>query len=382
MSEKKKILHLITGLEVGGAEMMLLKTLPKLQEDFDNRVCCIRNRGPIGKRLEEAGIPVFFLDLNSILDFGAIFRFRNIIKKFDPDILVTYLIHADLFGRIFGRLFGVKKIVCSQRGKLLQWEFLRLADRLTKYLVTKYIVQTEVSKKELIRKLRLPAEKIIVVPNAIDTTEFEFKTNKEKQKESLGLVANNIIITCISKLRRGKGHEYLLEAFEQLFCCSKQNKEYPTDKQFKLLIVGDGEQKEKLLEQAKDYKSKQNILFLGNRDDVKEILHITDIFILPTLGEGMSNALMEAMASGLPIITTNIPENQELIEHEKTGILVPSRNSNALAQSMEQLIANPTLCNYLGTAARISIKKHYDLPIVTKRIKIFLDSFFSGHLNS
>ena len=170
-------------------------------------------------------------------------------------------------------------------------------------------VQTEVSKKELIRRLRLPAEKIIVVPNAIDTTEFEFKTNKEKQKESLGLVANNIIITCISKLRRGKGHEYLLEAFEQLFCCSKQNKEYPTDKQFKLLIVGDGEQKEKLLEQAKNYKSKQNILFLGNRDDVKEILHITDIFILPTLGEGMSNALMEAMASGLPIITTNIPEN-------------------------------------------------------------------------
>ena len=134
---KKKILHLITGLEIGGAEMMLLKTLPRMQEDFDNRVCCIRGHGPIGKKLEKAGVPVYYLNLKNIFDLGIILRFKKIIKEFQPKILVTYLIHADLFGRIFGRIFGIKKITCSVRVKLVQWKYfpLLIIDGLTSFLV-------------------------------------------------------------------------------------------------------------------------------------------------------------------------------------------------------------------------------------------------------
>ena len=373
MPEKKKILHLITGLEVGGAEMMLLKTLPKLQEDFDNRVCCIRNRGPIGERLEEAGIPVFFLDLNSILDFGAIFRFRNIIKKFGPNILVTYLIHADLFGRIFGRLFGVKKIVCSQRGKLLHWEFLRLADRLTKYLVTKYIVQTETAQEELMKKLHLSKEQFKIIPNAIDTKDFTFEMNREKKRAELSLKSDDIVITCVSKLRRGKGHNYLLEAFEQLRHYSERRQKSHTNRRFKLLIVGDGEQKEILLKQIESYKSKSNILFIGNRNDVKELLRISDIFILPTLGEGMSNALLEAMASGLPVITTDIPENNELIKNGKTGILVPIKDSDSLAKAIEDLLSDGERRKNLSENSKRNISEYFDVRIVVSKLTGFLD---------
>lgn len=361
---KKKILHLITGLEVGGAETMLLKTLPQLQSSFDNRVCCIIGRGPMGGRLENAGIPVFYLDLRPISILGSILRFRSIIKDFRPDILVTYLIHADLFGRIFGRLFGIKKIICSQRGKLLQWEFLRLADRLTKYLVTKYIVQTEVSREELMRKLRLPAERIAVIPNAIDVTEFEFELDKEKKRASLGLAADDIAITCVSKLRRGKGHEYLLEAFDGV------HREYPKTK---LLIAGDGERKQELLDQAVRYSSKPSILFLGNRDDVKEMLRISDIFVLPTLGEGMSNAIMEAMASGLPVITTDIPENRELIEHEKTGILVPIKDSSSLAKAIKNLLGDGQRRRNLGESSKRGISESFDTGIVVSKLTRFLD---------
>ncbi len=359
MLTKKKILHLITGLEVGGAEIMLLKTLPRLQDGFDNRVCCITGHGPIGRQLENAGIPVFYLDLRLMSAFGSILQFRNTIKNFQPDLLVTYLIHADLFGRIFGYIFGVKKIVCSQRGKLLQWEFLRLADFLTKHLVTKYIVQTEVAKQELMQKLRLPAGKISIIPNAIDLTEFEFELDKEKKRASLGLSTNNMIITCVSKLRYGKGHEYLLEAFEEIY------KEHP---KVKLLIVGDGERKQELLNQTLPYSSRSSILFLGNRYDVKEILRISDIFVLPTLGEGMSNAIMEAMASNLPIVTTNIPENQELIKDKNTGIVVPIRNPLLIATAIVSLVDKEGERSLLGKNAKQHIATKFDILATIKKV--------------
>lgn len=159
MQEKKKILHLISGLEIGGAETQLLRILPELQKYHESRVCCVRGHGPIGKQLEEKGVPVHYLEFCGLLDLGVIYRFYKVIQEFQPDILATYLIHADLYGRVLGRLFGIKTIVSSKRGLLLQWEWLAFFDRLTKGLVTHYLVQTEKAKKEWMERLRLPNEK-------------------------------------------------------------------------------------------------------------------------------------------------------------------------------------------------------------------------------
>lgn len=360
--QKKKILHLITGLEVGGAETMLLKTLPQLQNDFDDRVCCIVGHGPMGEKLKAAGIPVFYLELRNIFDFNVILRFRKIVKEFAPDILVTYLIHADLFGRIFGRIFGVKKIVCSQRGALLQWEWLRFFDRVTKFLVTKYIVQTETAQKELMQKLHLPKEKFTIIPNAIDPSEYDFELDKDAKKKELGIDPDNLNIVCVSKLRRGKGHEYLLEAFEKVFQMNEN---------VNLLLAGDGEKKSELTKQVENYKSKSNIYFLGNRNDVNEILKISDIFVLATEGEGMSNAIMSAMASGLPIITTNIEVNKELIQNNDTGILIPAQNTVAIEKYILLLIQDASLRKKLRTNANKTVIKNYNLKKIYNEFKSF-----------
>lgn len=362
--KKKKILHLITGLEIGGTEMMLLRTIPFLQKSFDNHICCIVGHGPIGKQLELAGIPVYYLELKHLLDFTIIWRFWRVTKKSHPDILITYLIHADLFGRLFGKLYGIKSIICNQRGKLLQWEFLRSFDRITKFLVTKYIVQTETAKQELMKKLHLPEKKLEIIPNMIDSTEFDFIIDKNKKRLELRIDPNDFVITCVSKLRRGKGHEYLLEAFEQVF---------EKHKHAKLLIVGDGEQKEKLVKQIESYRSRSKIYFLGNRSDVNEILKISDIFTLPTFGEGMSNALLEAMASGLPIITTDIPENRELIKDEVTGLLVTAGKSKDLAQAITQLINDKRKCIAIGSRAKQSSLERFSPEKVVEKYRQILE---------
>lgn len=372
---KKKILHLITGLEVGGAEMMLLKTLPHLQDYFDNRVCCIMGHGPIGKQLEKESIPVYYLDLRNPTDLGSLFRFKDVIKKFRPDILSTNLIHADLFGRILGRLFGIKKIVSYQHGQLLQWNFLRHIDRATKSLVTKYIVQTETAKRDLADKLHLPDGKFTVIPNTIIAKEFEFEMDRNEKRHELGLTPDDIIVTCVSNLRRGKGHRYLLEAFESLYHHPDHGKATSIrNKSLHLLIVGDGEMKQNLLSQAVTSVSKDNIHFLGNRTDVKEILQVSDAFILPTLGEGMSIAIMEAMASGLPIITTDLPENRELIDHNRTGILVPPKDARALAQAIRIILDSEQQRKTLGVNARRMILERFDVSIITSKLALFFSN--------
>lgn len=360
---KKKVLHLISGLEVGGTEMMLLKTLPHLQSDcLENQVCCLRGHGEIGKKLEEAGIKVHYLEVTNPFQ---LIRFRQIVKNFCPDMLVTYLIHADLIGRVLGRIFSIKKIVCSQRGSLLNWEFLRFFDRLTKFLVTKYIVQTGIAKKDLMLKLGLPDDKFSVIPNSIDPDEFNIKINTEEKKRELSISYTNYInISCVSNLRKGKGHTYLLEAFNNI---------YKKNTNINLLIIGAGELKNKLLEQIENYESRNNIYFLGKRNDVKEILKISDIFILPTLAEGMSNAIMEAMAMGLPIITTNISVNKELIEEDKTGILIPVRNVDAIENSLNNLINDASLRIKLGKNARQKISDEFDVKIVTRKLSNLLE---------
>ena len=347
---KKIILHLITGLGVGGTETSLLQLLPEMQTHYNNHVCCIMGKGLTGKKLEEKGIPVHYLLLRNPFDIGCIFRFRRIITSIRPDILITYLIHADLFGRMFGKLFGIRKIVCSERGSLLQWEFLRFFDRLTSSFVDKYTVQTFVAKQELIRKLHISEDSVQIIPNPIDTSEYDFKMNTEIKKGSLGIDKNDINIICVSNLRQGKGHEYLLEAFEEV---------YKKHTGINLLLAGDGEKMDSLKKQASGYVSKKNIRFLGKRDDIKELLKISDIFVLPTLAEGMSNAIMEAMASKVPIVTTNIPANKTLLQDPQCGILVEPGNGKELARALSDIIQNPkSTQKLLENAYSVVLRKH------------------------
>ncbi|MBP6034013.1 MAG: glycosyltransferase, partial [Candidatus Moranbacteria bacterium] len=120
-------------------------------------------------------------------------------------------------------------------------------------------------------------------------------------------------------------------------------------------------------QQIGKYQSKENIYFLGRRTDVPQLLKISDLFVLPTLFEGMSNALMEAMAIGLPIITTDISENRTLIENKKTGLLVPVKNSSTITQAIKQIKENPLLLEQLPKEAKATIKNSFSLEKIATR---------------
>lgn len=366
---RKKVLHIITGLEVGGAETNLSRLIPSLEKDLENRICCLVGKGPMRKKFEENNIPIYYLDIKNIFDFFnplVISKFRKIIKDFKPEVIETYLIHADLFGRIWGRFFGVKKIICSHRGSLLQWKWLAFFDKITSFLVTKYVFQTPSAQKEISKKFGLKTEKTLVIPNIINLKDFEFTINKNQKIKDLGVKEGNINITSVSNLRVGKGQKYLIEAFEKVYSQGNVN--------INLLIVGDGDQRTTLEKQASNCKSKNNIYFLGKRSDVLEILKVSDIFVLPTLAEGMSNAIMEAMASGLAIITTDIDVNKDLIRNDYSGILVPVKNSQKISENLTKLINDSALRKNLSQNAFLEIENNYSLNIVNSKITEILKS--------
>ena len=363
MHDKKRIFHLIQSLENGGCENMLLRTLPLLN-DFEHKIITLKKLGDLATKFELAGIAVQTVHCNGLFDISGIKRLRVVIQKEKPDIIITYLFHADMLGRLLLRTITRSPIIPFLRTTYNHPRYLapRILEWITKPLVKKYLANSEAVKNFYVEHLGVKTEKITVIPNGIDVKYFDSITPDPELRKSLGINPNDFVIICVANLHKNKGHQYLLEAFEKVF------EKY---RDIQLLIVGDGDEKENLRNQTKNYQSKENILFLGKRTDVPQLLKISDCFVLPTLFEGMSNAVREPMASELPIITTDIPENRILIKNNESGMLVSTYATQALGEAIITIIQNTELCEKLSQNGRNVIEKYYSLHSTTEKLRTF-----------
>ncbi|MFZ1655193.1 MAG: glycosyltransferase [Candidatus Moraniibacteriota bacterium] len=365
MSSKKKILHLIQSLGNGGCENMLLRTLPLLTDEFEHHVITLRELGELAPRFAENGIPVTTVHWNSFFDIPGYRRLLSEIRQFAPDTVITYLFHADMLGRLY-----VQKNVSAPVIPFLRttynhprYRIARLFEWLTKPLVRHYLANSEAVRDFYVRHIGVAAEKITVIPNGIDTEYFDHLAPNPELRESLNVALDDFVIICVANLHLNKGHRYLLEAFELIYA------EYS---QAKLLLLGDGEERKDIESMIQCLYSKESILLLGKRSDVPALLKLSHLFVLPTLFEGQSNAILESMAASVPVITTNIPENQSIIRDSVTGILVPKKDSIAIANAMQRLLSNTTLRKSLADMAHNTIRNHYGLSSIRKSWIAFL----------
>lgn len=364
MSQKKKIVHIINTLERGGAEMSLLRMLPLLHDDFENVFITIKQKGSLAEKAENHEIQVISINQKNPSDISSLRKLKKTLQEISPDLVVTHLLYPDIIGRFFIQLFLPCKVISSivtTYNSPHYWAA-RLFERLTHHRCVGYIANANTVKDTYVKKFHVPEEKITVLPTGMDTEAFAALRPNENLRHELGIQSTDTVIICVANLHPNKGHYYLLCAFEEA---------YKNNKNIKLLIVGDGIEKENLLKQVEGYQSKDAILFLGKRSDVPDLLALSDIFALATFFEGMSNAIMEAMAAGLPIITTDIPENQELVTHKKTGLLCPLKDSKCLTQALVELINNKESRLFLGKNAAQEMKKKYNLQITKGHWKRF-----------
>jgi glycosyltransferase involved in cell wall biosynthesis len=371
---RKKVLHIIQSLDNGGWENALLRLLPLLTDEFEHYVITLRELGELAPQFAEKGIPVTAVHWKGFLDFAGYQRLLSETHQFAPDVVITYLFHADAIGRIFLQ----KKIsapLISFLGTTYNYPKYwpaRIFERLTKKYVCHYLANSPAVRDFYVKEIGILKEKITTISTGIDTEYFDNIVLDPKLRESLGVAPDDFVIICVANLHPNKGHRYILEAFEQLHNPSSPSFQGEELKRgLKLLLIGDGTERENLERQTMNYRSKKNILFLGRRTDVPKLLRISDCFVLPTLFEGMSNAIMEAMASGLPVITTDIPENKVLIRNGETGILVATHSTDEIADNIRKIISSKSS---LGENARNFMKENFSIALSARKLSNFLST--------
>jgi glycosyltransferase involved in cell wall biosynthesis len=197
----------------------------------------------------------------------------------------------------------------------------------------------EAIRAQLIDTLDLEPTSVVSIPSGVDVSRFR-PGDRTAARAKLGLPPQASIIGIVATLRSWKGHRFLLSAIRD-----------PRLAALRLVIVGDGPQDASLHKQAADLGDR--VIFVGRQEDVVPWMHAFDLFALPSTGhEGVPQALMQAMACGLPVITTPVGAIPEIVVHNETGILVRSEDPTALADAIVQILNDPALREQLGGAAR------------------------------
>lgn len=365
---KIKICHLIEDLGRGGAEKRLLNDLKYLDKDkFTNYVWYLFSNNTLEREFNSLGIQTECLNFKkkNIRSFKSIFRLLRFIIREKIDIIHTQLFFADILGRLVGVLCykpvisTIQSSAYEQYVKFLYSKKRLLIDRLTTKLFNdKIIAVSEFVKSSIKKKFTLKDEKIDVIYNSVEdeANQLSFSLvnnyrNKFKNHSDL------ILLLTVGKLNPGKGHRYLIRALAEL-----------KNKKIRLLLAGTGNLKSELEYYAEHLGISDRVLFLGEVKNIKELIAICDIFVFPTLSEGMPLSLLEAMVQKKPIIASNIRPIREAIQDGINGILVPAKDFYALAHAIEYLLKHTQKAEDLGKSAREIALEKFNAKIAAEKL--------------
>jgi len=362
-----KILHIISKLPIGGVENQLLLVLKNYsREKFQPFVCSLSDKGEIGEEIEKIGIKVFALNkLNHTFDYSIIREICNIIKREKIQIVRTHQYHANFYGRIAAKICKVPCIVASVHNVYTRDKKVhrRIINRFLASFTDKIIAVSEEVKRNILKYDKIPEDKIQVIYNGVDLDAFHESFDKDQIKNKLGINPNVPVIGTVGRLNEQKGHIYLLQAILKL-----KNK-FPD---IKVLIVGDGPLMEELKSFANSSGLSNNVIFTGFRKDIPALLSIMDIFVFPSLWEGLGNALIEAMAAGKAIIASNLTPINEVIDSDGLGILVPPKDINAISESITFLLKNRDIAENMGILVK---NKAFTCFSIKNTVKLYEELF-------
>lgn len=366
-----KILFLIGTLDVGGTETQLVELATRLDRRmFEPIVCCLATAGALAPRLRANGIPVHALGFHGIRSprykylpnlaggWRLLSGLWRLIRRERPAIVHGMLFWAYVIGTFVGRAAGAPIVIASRRslglfktGKphysLLEW----FADQMTDL----FIANSEAVKADTIARERLDPSDIIVIPNGLDLTRFAQPPDADLAA-SLDVTGRPCVIV-VSNFIRYKGHEYFLRAWREVLV------QFPSAV---ALLAGDGVTRAELERMCDDLNISHSVRFLGVRSDVPALLAMADVYVHPSLQEGYSNALLEAMAAGKAVVATAVGGNVEAVSDGVTGLLVPPADSVALERAIARLLADSDRARAMGARARRYVHEKYEMTAMVR----------------
>ena len=360
----KKILYIITKSVWGGAQKYVYDLATNLPKDRFEAIVATGGNGLLIKKLEEQNIRVIRIpkvtkNINFLQELKSLFYLYKIFVREKPDVIH---LNSSKLGGLGATTAFFYKITSNQLPVIIftahGWPFnedrnfmargiIYFLSWLTAFFADRVINITKTDYRQSLKFPLLSPNKFIYIPNGLKLNDRLFLPPAEARK-ILGINKENFIIGAITELTKNKGLGYLIDAINQIRIKNQKTK-------IKIIIIGKGEEQSKLKTQIKSLGLEHTIFLAGFKENAEKYLKGFDVFVMPSVKEGLPYALMEAMAAGLPIIASRVGGIPDLIEHEKNGLLVEPKDNLDLAQKLEKIIQKPENFKMLGLEAQKTI---------------------------
>ena len=323
---------------------------------------CLLAGGAVAERLREDGVPVDVLGLGRLYAPRAILgllRLARRLRRRRVDVLHTYLVSANVYGTLAGRLAGVGAVVTSRRdmGFSRNPRLRFFEERLVNPRVDKVVAVSPAVAEATRRERGLRDEQVVTIPNGVDLEAFDAARHPRSTARALalrewGLAEDEAVVGTIGHLAPVKGHADLLDAAARVVVLRPRTR---------FLLVGDGALRPELEARARRLGLGDRVVFAGAREDVARILSLVDVVALPSHTEGLSNVLLESMAMSRPVVATAVGGNPDVLRDGVSGRLVPARDPGALAAAVVGLLEEPEKARAMGCEARRVVERTFGL---------------------
>lgn len=382
---KRRVLYLTVSLgDAGPAAQVAHLAMGLSRQRYETFVCCCDAASPpdapVSRRLQDHGVPVHRLEMRGPLDLRGLGRLARLLRRERVDILHTRLPRANFYGKLAGRWARTPLIVSNissmysnhfrslhgrTRGPLFRW-----LEETTAGFSDVIVTNSDGVARDLAARRRGARVPVLRIHNGVDSDRYkQAAAAGAATREELGLGPMDAVVGTVSRLVPLKRVDDLLRAVALA---------RPERPGLRLVIVGDGPRRAALESEAERLGLGGAARFLGERADVPELLAAMNVFVHPSESEGHPNAVLEAMASGLPVIAAAIPGIDELIRHGETGVLVPPGDVAGLAGAIRDLVDRPEAAIELGAAGQALIARHFDVTTMVQRFEEVYEQHFLG----
>ena len=348
----QRVAYVIWSLGLGGAEQVVIRLAAALDRNrFEPFVCCLNEPGQFASQAARAGIEVLAFNKRHAIDAVLVARLTDTFRRRGVDVVHTHLWGANLWGRIAARLAGVGRIVVTEHSVDV-WKrghHFFVDRRLASSAHELVAVSQQV--REFYESRSIGPGRWRVIYNGIDTTRPVVRCRGEAYR-ALGIAEGSPVVGIVGRIVAAKAPEVFLEAIELAA------RRVPS---LRALVIGDGPLRADAEERARRLGVADRTAFTGVRVDVPELLAGMDVLAFSSTREGLSIAMLEAMAAGVPVVATNVGGNPELIESGVSGQLVPAGDAQALAARIADVLLDKNLGARLRANARRRVEDHFSL---------------------
>jgi len=352
--KKIRIAHIVYGLKVGGAEKLIWYIASRPDRSrYESVVVALSTGGALEEIFRASGVPVHFIAKRHRYDVSVLIGLARFLRREQIDVVHTHLFGGDIWGRTAAALSGVPLVVSHMHAVDL-WLTApqRALERWTSRFAHRLIAVSEEVKQFCVSPMGIPEEKISVVWSGIDCARLPAVVNRGRKLRELGIPERARLVAVACRLEAEKDLSTWLRAARLI------SRESPGAE---FVIAGEGSQRGELQELSRNLGISEKVHFPGLRTDVDEIFSVSDLIMFSSRYEGLSLALMEAMASGKAVITTDIGGNRALVADGRSGVLVKPGDAEGLAGAAVRLLEDEKKRQRLGEAARLAIRERCDI---------------------